>query len=94
MIICAAVKIIANNQAGSNEIVCGRRHGDCYRIIKHFSDFWLHSKKIEGFLTHDDKFLTREEALQHAFQCGQLSQTARWTIEDQLREELESEDLW
>ena len=94
MIICAAVKIIANNQAGTNEVVCGRRHGDCYRIIKNFSDFWLGAKKIEGFLTHDDEFLTREEALQHAFQCGQLSQTARWTIEDQLREELESEDLW
>ena len=94
MIICAAIEIIANNQAGTSEVICGRRHGDCYRIIKNLSDFWLGAKKIEGFLTHEDEFLTRKEALQHAFQCGQLSQTARWAIEDQLREELESEDLY
>ena len=92
MIICAAIRII--NHEGENEIVCGRRHGDCWSIINKLNDDWSAGPRIEGFVTHTGKFLDRQEAFIHARECGQVSQTTKWKQEDEGITELYSEDLW
>ena len=94
MIICAAVKVIMNNMAGTNEVICGHRHGDCYSIIHQLNSNWLKSKKVEGFIDNNGEFLDRKEALEHAVKCGQLSQSNRWYKEDNNENELYSEDLY
>lgn len=94
MIICAAVKVVMNNIAETTLIVPGYRHGDCYHVIAHLDSNWIHSKKTEGFLTHKNEFLDREQAFYHAVECGQLSQANAWYKEDHMENELYSEDLY
>lgn len=94
MIVCAAVKVIMNNMAGTNEVICGHRHGDCHNIIRQLNSNWLKSQKIEGFIDNNGEFLDRKEALEHAVKCGQLSQSNRWYKEDNNENELYSEDLY
>ncbi len=89
MIIAAACKIRINN----NEVVlCGVRHGSIFEqlIQMGFSpdDFEIME---QGFVTHEDIFLNRKEALTHAISCGQIC--AR-LIHDNTFSELISEDLW
>ena len=95
MILCAAVDITFVNS--KNEVirltVCGRRHGDCYKIIRQLDN--KHTQWSEGgFITRDGVFLTRKDAFKHACHCGQLSQSTLWYKEDNKSEELESEDLY
>ena len=95
MIICAAIKIkFVNSEDNINElIICGRRHGDCYKTIKQLDN--KHTQwSEEGFITRDGVFLNRIDALKHASHCGQLSQSTLWYKEDNKIEELESEDLY
>ena len=94
MIICAAVKVIMNNIAGTNEIICGHRHGDCYNIIHQLNSNWSKSQMIEGFIDNNGEFLDRKEALEHAVKCGQLSATTRQFKDDRDEDELFSEDLY
>lgn len=95
MIICAAIKIEHNDNVGNPLepiIICGHRHGDCYKIIKYL-DINRVSEK-QGFINHKGAFLDRKEALAHARECGQLNETTRYYQEDHNINELYSEDLY
>lgn len=94
MIICAAIKI-TQNILSQDLVVCGRRHGDCYRIVEELEAVWKENiSASEGFVDHNGNFLNREDALQHAKTCGQLTQTTLWYKEDNGDVELYSEDLY
>ena len=95
MILCAAVDItFVNSKDEVNRLtVCGRRHGDCYKIIRQLDN--KHTQwSEEGFITNTGDFLNRHDALEHALQCGQLSQSNKWYKEEHKENELYSEDLY
>ena len=94
MIICAAIKLKMNNMAGTEQIVCGLRHGDCLKIIKQLNSNWKNSSKTQGFITNTGKFLDRKEAFKYAKEIGQCNATQRYYWEDHDQEELYSEDLY
>ena len=92
MIICAAIKV---NAAGSSIVICGHRHLDCIQIKRQLNSNWANAKHIEGFIDHNNHFLDRAEAFQHALECGQISQHDKWYREDcHDANELYSEDLY
>lgn len=94
MISCAAIKIVKSNSIHSL-IICGHRHRDCYDIINCLDEYWREcSSTCEGFIDHNGNFLNRVEALNHARECGQLSETHRYYQEDHNIDELYSEDLY
>jgi hypothetical protein len=72
------------------DIPC-HRHADAFYIISQFldADEIDKSRTEQGFLTHDDTFLNRYDAMDEAIKCNQLSPEAKveWP-------ELFSEDLW
>ena len=72
------------------DIPC-HRHADAFYIISQFldADEIDKSRTEQGFLTHDDTFLNRFDAMDEAIKCNQLSPEAKveWP-------ELFSEDLW
>lgn len=72
------------------EIPC-HRHADAFYIISQLLDAEdLDKTRTEqGFLTHDDKFLNRYDAMQEAIRCKQVAPGV-----DKLCAELYSEDLW
>ena len=95
MIICAAIKLKMNNLAGTEHIVCGVRHRDCFKTIEQLNDNWKNAFKTQGFITHTGEFLDRGQAWVHAIDCGQLSLSAHWLHKDNdWPAELVSEDLW
>ena len=67
------------------------RHADAFYIISQFLEPEQIDKQRteQGFLTHEDQFLNRYDAMQHAIACGQLPPGA-----DKECKELYSEDLW
>lgn len=91
MIICAAMKLELPNKT---HVICGHRHGDCFQTFVLMSDEWHKATKTQGFIDHKGRFLDRKSALQHALECGQLSETTRWYQQDHGNDELYSEDLY
>lgn len=100
MIVCAAIKLIRDELYGvklDNQIelvVCGHRHGDCFEVISQLGARWHGCKQTQGFINHKGEFLDRYDALIHARECGQLSETHRYYQEDNRINELYSEDLY
>lgn len=94
MIICAAVKLTMNDEAETEMIICGHRHGNCFATITQLNILWDGCKKVQGFINHKGEFLNRKEALIHAVECGQLSETHKYYQEDHNINELYSEDLY
>lgn len=96
MIICAAIQItFVNSKDEVNTLtVCGRRHGDCYRIIRQLDN--KHTQwSEEGFMNHLGNFLNRKDAYQLAWECGQITKHSKWYREDnKIPNELYSEDLY
>ena len=67
------------------------RHKDVKIILSQLRpDIYDYSHSIEGFLTDKGEFLDRREAADHAYECGQLVETA----EEPRIDRLMSEDLW
>lgn len=95
MIICAAMKIQVEGLDHETIIPC-RRHGDAFNILKDlgYAPRTQYKEIEQGFLTHNGTFMDREQALGHALQCGQLSETHRYYREDNKITELYSEDLY
>ena len=89
MIVSAVVRIYTKSDK-MYEIPC-HRHADAFYIVSQF----LNQEEVDktrteqGFLTHDDTFMNRIEAMQEAIKCGQLPPGA-----DAHCKELYSEDLW
>ena len=100
MIICAAIKVTTNELyrkapiKADNLVICGLRHSDCFKTIKQLGPRWSTCDKIQGFINHKGDFLTREEALKHALDCGQISATNRNIINNKNLDQLFSEDLY
>ena len=95
MIICAAIKLEMNNLASTEQIICGLRHGDCFKTIGQLNSNWINASKTQGFITHTGEFLDRGQAWVHAIECGQVSPSAQWLHKDNnWPAELVSEDLW
>lgn len=94
MIICAAIKLTMNNLAGTEQIICGLRHGDCLKVIAQLNSNWKNSSKIQGFINHKGEFLDRKEAFEHVKEIGQCNETQRYYWEDHKQNELYSEDLY
>ena len=95
MIICAALELQVEGLDRPTIIPC-HRHGDVFKILKDLGfKPRIGYKEIEqGFINHKGEFLNRKEALVHARECGQLSETHRYYQEDHNIDELYSEDLY
>ena len=92
MIASACVIIHTKEEYGNREITIPcHRHADAFYIISQLLDRDEIDKPRteQGFLTHDDRFLNRYDAMQEAIRCGQVPFGA-----DKLCAELYSEDLW
>lgn len=72
------------------EIPC-HRHADAFYIVSQFMEpeDIDRRKTQQGFLTHEEKFLDRYDAMDHAIACNQLPPEAKEACA-----ELYSEDLW
>jgi len=60
-------------------VICGRRHHNCFAMLKALNVDRLQFEKIEnveiqGFLTNDDMFVTREEAYEIALSANQITE--------------------
>ena len=94
MIVCAAIKIQMNNLDEPTIVPCFR-HGYGFSLIKDLvQDRKVYKELAQGFINHKGEFLDRKEALEHAIECGQLSETHRYYREDNNIDELYSEDLY
>lgn len=95
MIICAAIKFQIEGLDHETVVPC-RRHGDAYKIMidLNYQPKQKYKEIAQGFITHKGEFLDRVEALAHARECGQLSETHRYYQEDQGIRVLYSEDLY
>ena len=81
-IICSVVKFDGHN-------VCGRRHSDCYNILKIFvTKELLPGQDCQGFLTSKNRFVDRVEGLKIAKENDQI-----WH-DMEVKEFLTSEDLY
>lgn len=95
MIICAAIKLLKRPELTEELVVCGHRHCNCFATIHHLEPEWRENTlKIQGFIDHKGRFLTRTEAFAHAYDCGQITATEQWYHEDHDQTELYSEDLY
>ena len=93
MIVRAAMKyyLYPDDDTGGEIILPLHRHGDGGMILKTLG-FEIGDFKIieQGFLTDKGEFLGRAAAAVHAYECGQLVETA----EEPRIDRLMSEDLW
>lgn len=79
-IICSAVLIedgkehnlsnVRNKRTGF--VVCGRRHGDCYKIIFSLIDQHEPKNMYDGFLTNFNRWVDRKEGFLIAKKQGQI----------------------
>ena len=66
-------------------VLCGRRHHNCIANSVIFDVKLSDIEHVQGFLTNDDYFVTREEGAKIAKIVGQIKEDKRI---------LTSEDLW
>lgn len=96
MIICAAIKINHTDNFGNPLeplIICGHRHGDCFKIIRHLDINRISEE--QGFINHCGVFIDRVTAYREAKSCGQINAHNQWYREDnKVPDELYSEDLY
>jgi hypothetical protein len=87
MIVCSA--ILAEN----GDIISGRRHIDCIKIMVKSGKYELPVSKnvVQGFLDDNGNFLNRIEARKHFIEYGQIPASGPNTIHETL---LFSEDLY
>jgi len=69
------------NNIESGFVICGRRHHNCINTFALMVGFpydenglKLKNTEEQGFLTNTDRFVSREEAAQIAFDAGQITQ--------------------
>ena len=72
------------------QIVCGKRHCDCFAwMFKHQVEYDKMTH-VQGFLTNTNQFVDRYEAMNMALDWGQVSANDGYESGQQLY----SEDLW
>lgn len=89
MIVSAAVKVVLDDYCGTTVCIPVHRHKDGIAICEMLLGYKPYCL-AEGFLTDVNEFLDRWEAADHAYECGQLVETA----EEPRIDRLMSEDLW
>ena len=98
MILASAIKFHIE-ATDKDVILCGCRHGDVFMQLPALG-FKPHEgyKEIEqGFIDNNGNFLTREQAFEHAKQCGQISSKIAYERdhgEGVGGKRMISEDLW
>lgn len=95
MILAAAIKFEIE-KTGKTVVLCGARHGDIFRQLKGLG-FLPRVGYIEieqGFIDHQNNFLNRKEAYEHAKKCGQICEKIIYEREDSGNHDILSEDLW
>lgn len=77
-------------------ILCGARHGDIFKQIEDlgFDPKDGYEELEQGFIDHHGSFLSREEAFEHAKDCGQLCAKIVHERTQSGSRQLISEDLW
>lgn len=78
-ILCAAlhlrdgkVRVHQPVNVESGIVICGRRHHNCFTALNEFVPGWKDDQVVQGFLTSDDRFVERKEAMGIAERAGQL----------------------
>ena len=89
MIVSAAIKVVLDDYCGTTVCIPIHRHKDGIAICEMLLGYKPYCL-AEGFLTDKGEFLDRWEAADHAYECGQLVETA----EEPRIDRLMSEDLW
>lgn len=73
MILAAAIKFRIK-ATDKDVVLCGARHGDIFNQLVPLGLIPDEVEEVEqGFIDHQNNFLTRIEAFTHAKQCGQIS---------------------
>ena len=87
-LIAAAIKFYPKDSKYP-QIVCGERHCDCFEwMFKHQVEYDKQTHE-QGFLTNQNQFVDRYEAMYMAMDCGQIEYD-----ENKEGKPLFSEDLW
>ena len=59
----------------SGLVVCGRRHCNCFVILKEIQPDLSYKTQIDqGFLTNTNRFVNRKEAAKIAYVCDQIKE--------------------
>lgn len=88
-IVAAAIKFYPED-SDYPQIVCGHRHCDCFEWIFHHKIEYDKQTHIQGFLTEDNQFIDRYEAMDIALEEKQLLDPYIYKV----GRPLYSEDLW
>ena len=81
-ILCSAIYINDNlkhihqpKNISIGYVICGRRHHNCIASFSIMTQESIMEKEhIQGFLTDDDRFVSRNEAAEIAFKSGQIKE--------------------
>jgi hypothetical protein len=88
-LVAAAIKFYPKDSEYP-QIVCGKRHCDCFEwMFKHRVEYDKNTHE-QGFLTNTNQFVDRYEAMNMALDWGQVSEEDGYESGQQLY----SEDLW
>ena len=97
MILAAAIKYKITS-TGEEVILCGARHGNIFAQLKAlgFKPREGYEEIEQGFIDHNNNFLSRKEAFYHAKECGQIAEKLIYAKENgsDISLDLISEDLW
>lgn len=95
MVLTAAIRVHNENAPGGFTIIPCWRHHMGYAILHELCpDRGMHIGAEEGFIDCRGDFLTREQAFQHALECGQIPAELRHLKSQRGEDRLFSEDLY
>lgn len=94
MIISSAIKIKLKSSDESVIIHCYRHHYGYFMLKQLGFQPGDYEKVSSGFIDHKGTYMNREQAYEHALQCGQISATMREQKEKNKCKELFSEDIF
>lgn len=97
MILASAIKFHID-ETNEDVVLCGARHGDVFQQLEAlgFEPRKGYTELEQGFIDHNNNFLTREEAYEHAKMCGQICAKIVYEREEKglFGKKMISEDLW
>lgn len=97
MILASAIKFHID-ETNEDVVLCGARHGDVFQQLEAlgFEPRKGYTELEQGFIDHNNNFLTREEAYEHAKMCGQICAKIVYEREKKglFGKKIISEDLW
>lgn len=97
MILASAIKFHID-ETNEDVVLCGARHGDVFQQLEAlgFEPRNGYTELEQGFIDHNNNFLTREEAYEHAKMCGQICAKIVYEREEKglFGKKMISEDLW